>query len=135
MFKKIVHLFDRLEDKIRGRLSRYPILYALFGGVGVVLFWRGVWHSADGIPFLENSWVSIAVGSLILLVIGVFVSVFVGNKLILSGLRGEKKMAEKTKEEIDEEEAHINKMQSTMSRIEDEMAEIKKEIQSHHPKK
>jgi len=133
MIKKIVYLFDRLEDKIRGHLSKYPIFYAFFGGVGVVLFWRGVWHSADGIPVLSNSWVSLGVGSLILLLTGVFVTVFVGNRLILSGLRGEKKMTEKTKEEIDLEEIQIKKMQNTMEKIETEIEEIKKEVEHHHP--
>ena len=47
--RKIVRFFDKLEDKIRGRLSHHPIFYALVGGIGVVLFWRGVWHTADDV--------------------------------------------------------------------------------------
>jgi len=135
MIKKIVHFFDRIEDKVRGHLSRYPIAYAFIGGVGIVLFWRGVWHSADEIPILSNSWVSLGTGSLILLLIGVFVSVFVGNKLILTGLRGEKKMTEKTREEIEEEEAQIKKMQTTVNKIEEEIEELKKDFHEHHPDK
>lgn len=135
MYKKIVQFFDRLEDKIRAHLSRYPIAYALLGGVGVVLFWRGVWHTADEIPVLNNSIVSLATGSVILLLTGVFVSAFVGSRLIMTGLRGEKKMTEKTKEEIEEEEGQIRKMQTTVNKIEKDMEELKKDFEEHHPDK
>ncbi len=135
MIHKIVQFFDKLEDKIRGHLSRYPILYALIGGIGIVLFWRGIWHTADELPFISNSWVSIVIGSVILLLTGIFVSDFVGSRLIMTGLRGEKKMTEKTKEEIEEEETQIKKMQTTVNNIEDEIEELKKDFEEHHPDK
>lgn len=135
MIKKIVRIFDRLEDMVRGHLSRYPIVYALIGGVGVVLFWRGVWHTADEIPILNNSLISLITGSGILLITGIFVSAFVGSRLILTGLRGEKKMTEKTKEEIEAEESEIHKLENTLHRVERELSDIKKEVAHHHPPK
>ncbi len=134
MFKKILHIFDRIEDVVRGHLSRFPIIYALIGGVGVVLFWRGVWHTADEIPVLHNSWVSLGVGTGILLITGIFVSAFVGSRLIMTGLRGEKKMTEKTMDEIEQEESEIKNIQKTIHKVEDELSEIKKEIEYHHHK-
>ena len=47
MIRKIVTFFDKLEDKIRIRLSHKPILYSIIGGIGIVLFWKGVW--TDGL--------------------------------------------------------------------------------------
>lgn len=47
MLKDIFKFFDSLEDQIRRRLSHWPLSYALICGAGVVLFWRGVWHTAD----------------------------------------------------------------------------------------
>ena len=132
MIKKIFQFFDHLEDMVRGHLSRYPIIYALIGGVGVVLFWRGVWHTADETPLLHNSWVSLGVGAGILLITGIFVSAFVGSRLIMTGLRGEKKMTEKTKEEIEQEETEIQKLEKTMHSVEAELSEIRKEIKRHH---
>ena len=114
--KKILKFFDKLEDKIRGKLSHYPILYALIGGIGVVLFWRGVWHTADDANM--SSIASLIVGTVILLLIGVFVSAFIGNRLIISGLIGEKKLSEKEKEEIETEETQLRNLQSTLSRVE-----------------
>lgn len=72
MIKDVVKYFDRLENKIKSKLSHYPILYAFIGGVGVVLFWRGIWHAADDINM--SSIISMIVGAFILLITGVFVS-------------------------------------------------------------
>ena len=125
--RKVIHFFDRLEDKIRGKLSHTPILYALLGGIGLVLFWRGVWHIADDIDI--SSVASIIIGSIILLVTGVFVSAFIGNRLIISGLSGDKKLEEKVEEEIETEEAQIKKMQSTLNKVEEEISKISDKIE------
>jgi len=128
MTRNIINFFDKLEDKTRASLSRAPLLYALIGGIGVVLFWRGVWHIADDISL--GSIVSLILGSTILLITGVFVSAFVGNRLIISGLSGEKKLAEKTRGEIETEEDKIEKLQKTLNRIEQKVGEVESEI--HH---
>ena len=128
MIQKITKFFDKLEDRTRSKLSRVPLIYALIGGIGVVLFWRGVWHIAD--DFSLNSFVSLMLGSLILLITGVFVSAFVGNRLIITGLSGEKKLTEKTKEEIETEENKIDRLQKTLSRIEQKVEEVESEL--HH---
>lgn len=109
--------FDRLEDSVRGHLSHFPITYAFCGGIGIVLFWRGVWHTADylmltlrnniGISSIDLSselwWdgpLSFLIGTFLLLISGLFVSNFIGNEIIMSGLRGEKKLSEKTETEV-----------------------------------
>lgn len=127
MIKRIVHFFDRLEDKIRGKLSHYPILYALVGGVGIVLFWRGIWHTVDEF-LLWSGPTSLIIGSVILLITGVFVSSFVGTRLIISGIKGEKTIVEKSSEEIKNEESEIKKVENKLNKIESEILEIKSEI-------
>ncbi len=135
MVKRVIQFFDKLEDKIRGKLSRYPIVYALIGGVGIVLFWRGVWHTTDTLPFIKSGPVSLIVGSLILLLTGIFVSAFVGSRLILTGLKGEKKQEEKAEEILETEEMQIQDIQTTVRKLEHEMEDIQKEIERHHPEK
>ncbi len=120
----VYSFFDKLEDKIRGFLSHYPIIYALIGGVGVVLFWRGVWHLADELPFM-TSIVSIASGSILLLATGLLVSVFIGDQVIISGLRGEKKVTEKTEVEVEYE---IGRLEM----LEREVRQLSREIARHH---
>lgn len=146
MTKNIVKFFDKLEDKTRAMLSRMPILYAFVGGIGVVLFWRGVWHTTDFLTayFLGEEELSFAnlmdgplsfiLGTVILLITGVYVSAFIGNRLIISGLSGEKKLAEKTEDEIKAEEDEIKKLQRTISKVESHIENIEKEIEYHHPK-
>ena len=130
LFLSILRFFDKLEDKMRAKLSRLPIIYALLGGVGVVLFWRGVWHTAD--DYGLHPIMSIILGSLILLIIGAFVTTFIGNRLIVTGLYGEKKLAEKTKEEIETEENQIKKLQKTVERVEKEVNKIESKIEHHY---
>ena len=143
MLKNISGFFDRLEDKVRSRLSRWPIFYAIICGAGVVLFWRGVWHTADfimqalfssagsqNIGLATKLWwdgpLSMGVGILLLMATGALVSSFIGNEIIISGLRGEKKIAEKTESEIKEEISDINEIKYQLRTISEQLREGKK---------
>ena len=127
MLKKIVKFFDKLEDKVRGKLSHYPILYALMGGIGVILFWRGIWHTADDMNI--GSIFSAIAGAIILLMTGVFVSAFIGNRLIISGLVGEKKLCDKEESEIETEETQLKNLQNTLNKLEKKLEHIDAEIE------
>ena len=97
--KKVVVFFDKFEDKIRAQLSRMPILYALIGAVGIILIWKGVWETAESVPTLWGPG-SILLGLIILLATGLLVSFFIGDSVILSGLKREKKLAEKSEKDL-----------------------------------
>lgn len=127
LIRKIIRFFDKLEGKIRGKLSHYPILYAIIGGTGIVLFWRGVWHTADDMGI--GSIVSLIIGISVLLLTGVFVSAFIGNRLIISGLIGEKKLTEKEKSEIETEEMQLKNLQNTLTRLENKLDHIDRDIE------
>ena len=142
--KSAAHFFDRLEDGVRGWLSHRPILYGLVGGVGVVLFWRGVWHTADFISLVVFLWqngssttdlsglydglASFATGSLLLLASGVWVSGFIGNEVIISGLRGDKKLAEKTEAEVETETEAIADIRRQLARISRDSMHLNKNL-------
>lgn len=138
---RIIQFFDRLEDKVRARLSRYPILYGFLGGIGVVLFWRGVWHTADLISLLLQNeadiglWhfldgpISFIIGTVMLLLTGVFVSAFVGNRLIITGLAGEKKLTEKAADEIETEEAQIKSLRNDLKKVQEKLEHIDQDIE------
>ncbi len=133
------HIFHKLEKKIQSCLSHYPRWYALIVGIGIVVFWRGVWHSVDQIHTLIDhfsadssmslinvAWwdgpLSFIVGALILNLTGAFTSSFIGNELILSGLRGERRLNEKAEAELKEEVIAI-------ADIKDEMLAISKKLE------
>lgn len=124
---KILNFFDILEDKIRSQLSRYPLIYSLIGGTGVVLFWRGIWHTADKYSFMTGP-VSIIIGAVILGLTGILVSAFIGNSIIIAGLRGEKKLEEKTMGEIISEEEDLKSIKKSIGNIEKELDEIKSDL-------
>lgn len=132
MFKFIVRFFDRLEDKVRARLSHRSIVYAFIGGMGVVLFWRGIWHTADilqakggiwGYIFYEPN--TVVWTSAMLLLTGLFVSIMIGDRIILSGIKHEKRVDEKTEEEIRQEEEQIKKINLRIDQISHDVSEIK----------
>jgi len=153
MFKVVYRFFDKLEDRVRGALSHYPILYAFIAGSGIVLFWRGVWYSADvfmpkfilwlnqffpGLPLYDwDGPLTILLAVLLLLLTGVFVSQFLGNEIIISGLKGDKKVVEKTEDEIKKEAQAIRELTeeerreiSSLKGIRDELAQIRKILEN-----
>lgn len=144
---KIFKIFDKLEDKVRIRLSHWPIFYAIIGGVGTVLFWRGVWHTADFIAAIYlpgnaelsgtvnfasvyDGLISIGVGLAMLLITGLFVATFIGDHIIVSGLRGDKKATERTEEEIKEDLKLDRKMREEIHAVSVKLQEIEKKIDS-----
>jgi hypothetical protein len=138
----LIRFFDRLEDKIRGRLSHWPIVYGFFGGIGTVLFWRGVWHTADFVAMyyfealagnttidFTYAWdgpISLIIGSILLLTTGLLVSNFIGNEIIMSGLRGEKKLTERTETEVRTETGAIHEIRAEVRKIRDQLDEMRK---------
>ncbi|MEI7480412.1 MAG: hypothetical protein WCJ59_02175, partial [bacterium] len=125
MFRKIVNFFDKFEDHVRGRISKRPILFAFVGGFAVVEFWRGVWHLTDfvldkcgyTIESWESSVISIVVGSFIMLATGLYISIFVGDSVIISGIKREKKYFEKTEADFKEEEKEITSIEIRLDRM------------------
>jgi hypothetical protein len=136
MFKKtftsIDIFFDKLEDVIRGKLSKHPFMYGFVGGTGVVLFWRGVWMTADylqdtttiGSVIFSNVG-SILSGITVLLMSGLFVSVFIGDSILMSGLRHEKKITEKTEDEVESEKADIKIIEEHIEDISTKLEKIR----------
>lgn len=116
---KMNGFFDKLEDYVRNFLSLRPILYGIIGGVAIIIFWRGIWETADLIHL--DPVMSTIVSGLVLLASGLFVSFFVGDTILISGLRQEKKLAERTESEIKHELDYLKE-------IKKDIVDIKKKI-------
>ena len=136
---KIINFFDKFEDHVRGHLSHYPVIYTIIGGVAIVLFWRGVWHTADilqgqggwlGFIFYEP--ISLFITVIVLLATGLFVSYFIGDTILMSGIKGEKKVADRTQKEVKEEEEKIKELRSDIKEIKKEVDEIKVAVEEEN---
>ena len=133
LMRPILTFFDKLEDYIREHLSRYPIPYAIISGITVVLFWRGVWETADMLsrvnPFLHVLFyppLQIALSVSGLLLTGLLVSVFIGDRIIISGLKKEKKLEERTEELVEQEEITLTHLRNEIRALRKDIEEMKK---------
>jgi low affinity Fe/Cu permease len=82
--KRVIRFFDVIEDRVHALLARHPVLYAMIGSIGIILLWRGIWGLAD--EYHMSNGLSIVIGTAILLATGLFVSFFVGEGIIISGI-------------------------------------------------
>jgi hypothetical protein len=143
--------FVKAQQQSHIFLSHRPKLYALIVGVGVVLFWRGTWHTVDNfhamliqyqttsvIDFSAHAWwdgpLSLIAGCVILYLSGSFISSFIGNELILSGLRTEKKLTEKTESEVQGEFEAIAAIKEELDQISEKFEELETQVRDHHIK-
>lgn len=140
-FSLIYTFFDKLEDHIRGTLSRHAFIYTFIGGTGLVLFWRGVWHVADVLESLGGAsrilfspLGSIILGSIILLSTGLFVSVFVGDSIIMSGIRKDKKIIDKTIDEVESEKSEVEETLALLTDLKKEVERLEGKVKEHNKK-
>lgn len=129
MIRNIITFFDKLEDRVRHNLSRRPVVYAFIGGLAIVLFWRGVWHLAD--DYGMTSWESLIVSVVIMMLTGTFVSFFVGESILLSGLKEEKRIDQRTEEDIRNEEERLTVLIKEIEQIRDGVADMRKKLGLH----
>src|SRR3989344_3907368 len=104
MFKVLEKFFDHLEDNVRNHLSHYPIVYAFIAGVGIILM------------------------------IGMFVSFFIGDSIIIAGIKREKKIAEKTETEIETEKEELDEVRGMVQEVEEKMEKIEETL-DHNKKR
>ncbi len=131
----MINFFDKLEDRIRQHLSKFPITYSIIGGIGVVLFWRAVWETADMLSMMHPIFysffyppVQLLISTAGLLLTGLMVSVFIGDRIILSGLRHEKKLEEKTEELVEEEVVSLKHLRNEIRELKAELKNLRSEL-------
>lgn len=126
--KKAFKFFDKLEDVMRTALSHYPLPYAFIGGTLIVLYWRGIWHTADMIEASGSEWsfifsapLQILLTAGLLMLTGLAVSIFIGDSIIISGIKHEKKVFEKAQAEIKIEGKEISSVEQRLKTLEDKI--------------
>lgn len=111
----VTNIFLQIEERARTYFERIPFVHAFLGGVGVVLFWRGVWEIADRMRI--DPIASIVIGSLLLGAIGLFLHTFVGNAIIIKNVEKDKRMTKKAEHEIASVEKDVKKEEVTLDQL------------------
>ncbi len=139
---KLFSSIGKFFREIREKLSKHPIIYAVFGAVGIILFWRGIWHTADflAVFFLNNqggssinytdlldSLISAIIGFVLLLFTGLFVSDFIGSRMISETAKTEEKIEKIAKETESEEKTE----EERLDEIEKKFEEVTSHLDEH----
>lgn len=142
---KIINSVKNFFKKVREKLSRYPVIYAIFGAIGVILFWRGVWHTADFVAVfflnhqgedalnyanLLDSLVSAVIGFVLLLFTGLFVSDFIGAQMVSAAVKKEEKIERIAEETKTEEKTETQKLEELESRFEEVTSHLDEHLES-----
>jgi hypothetical protein len=116
----------RIEERARRAFEEYPFIHAFLAGVGVILFWRGVWEIAD-INRISPT-VSVILGVLILGGIGLFIQTFIGNTLIIKKIKHEVELEKENKKEVTVVEREMIKEEITLNHLYNQIKELKEKI-------
>ncbi len=141
---KIAELFfgiGKLLKITEEKLKRYPIIYAVLGAVGIILFWRGIWYLADfvfplfingqsasamGYIYFWDGLLSTIIGFAFLLVTGLFVSDFIGSTVIKT-----EELVEETEKEVEETEKEEKAEEKRLEKIEKKFEEVTGHLDEH----
>jgi hypothetical protein len=129
--RKIIKFFDKLEDHVREFLSKYPVVYSLIGATAIVIFWDGITRIMDSMDIFDGlggGLLAVLISVVVLLMTGLLVSFFVGDSIILSGRKHDKKITEKTMEEVEIENKEMVSALQKIDRMEKNLEEIKEKL-------
>ncbi|OGI72573.1 hypothetical protein A3J61_01230 [Candidatus Nomurabacteria bacterium RIFCSPHIGHO2_02_FULL_38_15] len=109
------NIFLTTEERARKYFEQFPFIQAFLAGVGMILFWRGIWEIAD--IYQLNPFSSVIIGVLILGGIGLFVQTFVGNSIIIKSVKNEMSLGKKTEQKVAKFEKEIVKEEVTLEHL------------------
>ena len=99
--KPITKMLLDIEERARRYFEKIPFVQAFLAGVGVIIFWRGIWELLDTVKVSPLT--SIILGSLILGGVGAFIQTFIGNTIIIKEVKQEENKEKKEIKKIEGE--------------------------------
>ena len=109
-----------IEESARKYFEQFPFVQALLAGVGVIIFWRGIWEWLD--ISQVSPFTSIVLGALILGGVGVFMQTFIGNTIIIREVQQEEKLEKHV-------QGHIHDDQVTLESVSKKIDELARKIE------
>jgi hypothetical protein len=117
------HLLNA-EERARHFFERAPFVQAFLAGIGVIVFWRGIWEFLDINQISPIT--SVVIGSLILLFVGVFLQTFIGNSIIIKNVQQGEILEKRA---IKEMKGEVNVEEITLASIALKLDELSKKIE------
>jgi len=125
---RVKQWFDETEDRTRAWLSRRPFLYGAVVGIGSVFFFRGIWMLADQISWMTGT-LTFILALLILGMSGTITSHFISDRVIISGLKKEKKWEERLDIPDDSDQASaIRALRNEVKSLQGEIKKLRRDI-------
>jgi len=121
--KSITRILLETEEKARLYFEKTPFIQAFLSGIGVIIFWRGIWEWLDINQISPLA--SVVAGSLILLCVGVFVQTFIGNTIIIKNVKQEERFEKSAIKHI---EGEADTEEVTLSTLSAKIDELSKKI-------
>jgi hypothetical protein len=116
------NIFLRIEEDARTYFEHVPFLHAFLAGIGVVLFWRGVWEYADRLHI--HPLLSLGIGILLLGGIGLFLQTFVGNTLIIKSVKKEARLEQQEEKKIEKVAQEMQEEEVTLAHISEQIKKL-----------
>lgn len=79
---EFIDYFEYKRTELTNRFRGHYVLYTLFGGIGMIVFWRGIWDLTYEIPFVSNNFGAIITGLFLMTITGFIASV--GDRSLVS---------------------------------------------------
>ena len=125
--KTITNTLLGIEDDARRYFEKIPFAQAFFAGIGVIIFWRGIWEWLDMLQMSPIT--SVILGAGILLCVGVFVQTFIGNTIIIKNVKQEEQTEKKQMRHM---EGEVVTEEVTLSSLSKKIDELSKRIDERH---
>lgn len=125
-YHRVTQTLLKIEDAARNFFESIPFTHAFLAGVGVILFWRGVWELAD-IMMLDPI-ASILLGCVMLGGIGLFIHTFVGNAIIIKNVNREERLEKESAKRISKVERNVELEEVTMQKLAEKIDSLEKKI-------
>ena len=121
--KSITKMLLETEESARLYFEKTPFIQAFLSGIGVIIFWRGIWEWLDMAQV--SPFTSVIVGAAILLCVGVFVQTFIGNTIIIKNVKQEER---EEKHAIHEVEANVDTEEITLESLSEKIDMLMKKF-------
>jgi len=112
---RFTHSFIRKREHF---IKSHHIIYTFVAGVGLIIFWYGIWEGLRLIPIIGNPLVAVLLGGVMVLVCGAYAYQFIGNQ------------ADNFRKEFNHVSGELDQVSEDVEDISEELDEVAKDVEN-----